>query len=135
MKVLKFKNSSKKNKLKSDTMNKSELQRVYNYPIYPRDSKRYSDRGFVNIDNGSQDGTQWTDFYVKNNKSFYFDSFGGQPGKFLQNHLPKPLIYHNYKKQDINSKLCGRYCLYFHFLIDRMNYYDAMLKMYFESIS
>ena len=27
-----------------DTMNESELQRVYKYPIYPRDSKIYSDK-------------------------------------------------------------------------------------------
>ena len=32
-------------------MNKSQLQKIYNLPIYPRDSKIYSDKGFVNIDN------------------------------------------------------------------------------------
>ena len=37
----------------------------YNYPIYPRDSKTNSDKGFVNIDNGSQGGTHWTCFIVK----------------------------------------------------------------------
>ena len=45
-------------------MNESELQRVYNYSIYPRDSKIYSDKGFVNIDNGSQGGTHWTCFFI-----------------------------------------------------------------------
>ena len=35
-------------------MNESELQRVYNYEIYPRDSIFYSDKGFVNIDDGSK---------------------------------------------------------------------------------
>ena len=58
-------------------------------------------------------GSHWTAFYVKNNKSFYFDNFGGQPDKFLLNQLPKPIINHNYKIQDIYSKLCGSYCLYF----------------------
>ena len=38
--------------LKDQTMNESDLQKVYNYNIYPRDSKILSDRGFVNIDNG-----------------------------------------------------------------------------------
>ena len=98
----------------------------------PRDSKIYSDRGFVNIGNGSQGGTHWTAFYVKNNKSFYFDSFGGQPDKFLLNQLPKPIIYQNYKIQNINSKLCGSYCLYFFYLIELLNYYDAILKLVFE---
>ena len=87
----------KEYKLKDDTVNESELQRIYNYLIYPRDSKTYSDRGFVNIDDGRLNGTHWTCFYIKDNKSFYFDSFGGQPDKFLLNQLPKLLIYHNYR--------------------------------------
>ena len=132
MKVLILKDFMKKNKLKNDTMNETELQRVYNYPIYPRDSKIYSDKGFVNIDDGRLNGTHWCAFYIKDNKSYYFDSFGGQPDKFLLKQLPKPIIYHNYKIQDIKSKLCGSYCLYFFFLIERMNYYDAVLKMYFD---
>ena len=113
-------------------MNALELQRVPNYPIYPRDSKTYSAGGFVNKDNGSQGGTHWTYFFIKDEKSYYFDSFGGQPDKFLLNQLPKPIIYHNYKKQDINSKLCGSYSLYFLYLLERMNYYDAILKLVFE---
>ena len=113
-------------------MNESQLQKIYNYPIYPRDSKIYSDRGFVNIDDGRLGGTHWCVFYAKDNISYYFDSFGGQPDKFLLNQLPKPIIYHNYKIQDINSQLCGSYCLYFFYLIERMNYYDAILKMYFN---
>ena len=94
-------------------MNESDLQKSYNYPIYPRDSKIYSDKGFVNIDNGAQGGTHWTCFIVKDNKSCYFDSFGGQPDKIQLNQLPKPIIYHFYKTQDMYSKICGSYCLYF----------------------
>ena len=103
----------KKYKLKDDNMNESELQRAYNYTIYPRDSKICSDKAFINIDNGSMGGSHWTCFYVKNNKSYYFDSLGGHPDKFPLNQIPKPILYHNYKIQDINSKLCGSYCLYF----------------------
>ena len=54
--------------------------------------------------------SHWTSFIVKGNESFYFDSFGGQPDNFLLNQLPKPIIYHNYKKEDIKSKLSGSYC-------------------------
>ena len=43
----------------------------------------FSDRGFVNIDNGSQGGTHWTCSIIKDNKSYYFDSFGGAPNEFL----------------------------------------------------
>ena len=132
--VLNFKDFMMKYNLKNYTMNDSQLQRVHNYPIYPRDSEICSDRGFVNIDNRSQGGTHWTCFIVKDNKSYYFDSFGGQPDKFLLKQLPKPIIYHKYKIQDIDSLLCGSYCLYFFYLTERMNYYDSILKMYFESI-
>ena len=127
MKILNFKDFMKKYNLKNNTMNESQLKRVY--PMYRRESKIHSDRGFVNIDNGSQGGTHWTCFIVKDNKTFYFDSFGGQPDKFLPNRIPKPIIYHNYKTQDINSQLCGSDSLYFFYLIERMNYYDAILKM------
>ena len=131
IKVLKYKDFMKKYNLKNDTMNESQLQKIYNLAIYPRDSKIYSDKGFVNIDNGSQGGTHWTCFIVKDNKSYCFDSFGGQPDIFPLKQLTKPIIYHNYKIQDINSKLCGSYCLYFFYLFGKLNYYDKLLKMYF----
>ena len=134
MKVLNFKDFMKKYNLKNDTMDESQLRRIYNCSIYPRDCKIITDKGFVNIDNGSQGGTHWICFHIKDNKTFYFDSFGGTPDKFLLNQLPKPIIYHNYKIQDINSELCGSYWLYFFYLIERMKYYDAIFKMYFESI-
>ena len=70
MKVLNSKEFMKKCNLKNDTMNESELQRVYNYPVYPRDSKTYSDKGFINIDNGSMGGSHCTCFYIKDNKSY-----------------------------------------------------------------
>ena len=57
MNILTFKDFMKKYNLKNDTMNESELQRIVNYPIYPRDSKIYTDKAFVNIDNGLRRGT------------------------------------------------------------------------------
>ena len=79
MRILNFKDFMKKYKIKNGTMKESELERVYNYPIHPRDSKLYSDKGFVNIDNGRKGGSHWTCFKFKNKNFFYFDSFGGQP--------------------------------------------------------
>ena len=67
MKISNSRDSRKKYILKNDTMNESELQKIYNYPIYPKDSKIHSDRGFVNKDNGSQGGSHWTRFIVKDN--------------------------------------------------------------------
>ena len=59
----------KKPYLKNNTVSESELQRVFDYPIYPRVSKIYSDKGFVIINNGEQNGTHRTCFIVKDNKS------------------------------------------------------------------
>ena len=122
----------KKYNLKDQTMNENDLRKIYNYKIYPRDSKILSDKGFVNIDDGRLGGTHWVCFIIKDNKSYYFDSFGGNPDKFLLKQLPKPIIYHNFKIQNINSQLCGSYCLYFFYLMEQMNYYDAILKIYFS---
>ena len=58
--IFSFKDFMKEQNLKNDTMNESQVQKIYNYPIYPRDSKTYSDKGFVKIDNGAQGGTHWT---------------------------------------------------------------------------
>ena len=131
MKILNSREFMKKNNLKNDTTNESHLQKVYNYPIYPRDSKTNSDKALVNIDNGSVNGTHWTCFIIRENEPYYFDSFGGQPDNFLLNQLHKLIINHNYTIQDINSKLCRSYCLYVFCLIERMNYYDSILKINF----
>ena len=42
-------------------------------------------------------------FLIKYIETYYNYSFGGSPDKFLLNHLPKPVIYHNYKKNKILS--------------------------------
>ena len=118
MTIFSFKEFMKKYNLKDATSNESDLQRIYNYPIYPIDFKTYSDNGSVSIDNGSMCGTHWTCFLIKDNKFYYFDSFGGTPDKFLLKHLHKPIIYNTYKIQDITSKLCGSYCLYFFYLLE-----------------
>ena len=44
MKVLVLEDFIKKYKIKNDTMNESQLQKSYNYPIYRRVSKIYSDK-------------------------------------------------------------------------------------------
>ena len=114
---------------KNDTMNESELQRVYDFSLYPRDSKIYSDKEFININNGEMVGFHWTCFYTEDNKSYYFDSFRGQPDKFLLDQFPKPIIYHNYKIQDRNSRLCETNCLYSFYLIK-----NGLLRCCFKNV-
>ena len=131
MTLLYFKDFTNKYQLKIDTMSESDLQRVYNYPILPEDSRKNSNRGMAKIDNGQMGGTPWPSFIVKDNKSFYLDSFGGQPDKFSLQQSPKPIIYHNIKIHDICSKLCGSFCFYFFYSVERMNDYDTLLKTIF----
>ena len=71
--------------LKIDTSNERDLQKLCNYSSYHRDSNFYSDKNVANNNYGSLGGTQWVCFYIKNNKSSYFDSFGGNRDKLLPN--------------------------------------------------
>ena len=97
--------------VKNDTMNENDLQIIYNYPVHPRVLKITTDKGFKYIDNGSLGGTHWTCFYIKDNKTYFFDSLGRALDKFLLNQLLKLVIYHNYNKQDINCTFCEVYSL------------------------
>ena len=112
-------------------MNQSVFQRVYTYLTYPRDSTITTNTGFVNIDNGSLGGTHRVCLILKDNKSFYCDSFAEQPDEILLKQLPKPKIYQSFKIQQMNSRFCRYNCLNFFYLIGRLEYYDAILKMYF----
>ena len=94
--VFNLKRFVKKHSIKDDTMTESGLQKVYDYSINPECSAFFSDRTFVNFDNGSMGGSHWAAFYVKNSKLFSFDSFRGQLDNFLLSQLPKPIIYHDY---------------------------------------
>ena len=51
-------------------------------------------------------------FIVKDNKSYYFDSFGGSPDKFSPNQLPKPIIYHIYKIKKIPKCVAHTVCTF-----------------------
>ena len=57
MRILNFEAFMKNYSFKNDTVNESDLQRFYISPIYPRDRRISSDKGFVNIDNSKMGGT------------------------------------------------------------------------------
>ena len=68
-----------------------------------------------NLQNSNQPGTHWISLSRKNNNIFIFDSFG-------VGYIPKNIydIYRNfniitniYRIQDINSNLCGLFCVLF----------------------
>ena len=126
MKAYGLKNQTKKT---SELLEKLYKIKISGVEIYPRDSIINSTKVICNIDNGSQEGTHWVAF----KGSSYFDSFGGPPDQWLIKQLPKPIIYHNYIIQDIYSKMCGTYCLYFLYLLENnVNYEDAVLNIFFS---
>jgi len=71
----------------------------------------------INLDDSGNEGTHW--ILLMNKKSektiLYFDSFGVSypPKKILEMTNNKVIICNNKKIQDINSVLCGYYCLKF----------------------
>ena len=74
-------------------------------------------------------GTLWIYFFINDNKSFYFGSFGWQADRFLLNQPPKP--FQNVETQFTNNRLPGTYCLHF-FYLKKIKNYDAFQKKYFD---
>ena len=69
MKTSNFKDLLEQSNIKTDTMSESKLKRASNYHNYSRISEICSDKGFVNIDFGSQGENHWTCFKIKDKKS------------------------------------------------------------------
>ena len=75
-------------------------------------------------------GFHWVSSYVKNNVINYFDSFGMPPLQEIVNHAKREnltLLHQDQQIQNINSTVCGYYCLYF---LNEMNkgtdYFDLL---------
>jgi len=82
----------------------------------PRGGPRKSESGIVNLDSSSGEGTHWVAYRKTGNSVKYFDSFGNlRPPLELENYFgPDVKIEYNYKrKQNLNSVVCGHFCLKF----------------------
>ena len=72
----------------------------------------------VNLNDSTQPGSHWVVIHVKpkGKPIEYFDSFGlNAPNEVVQlsNSLGVNYIYNSTQYQDLNSVLCGYWCLYF----------------------
>ena len=86
-----------------------------------------------NLQNSDQKGSHWVSLSRKNNNIFIFDSFG-------VGHIPNNLykIYKNYniitniyRIQDINSNLCGMFCVLFClYKVDSKNKFISFLNLF-----
>lgn len=82
--------------------------------VLSRDEYNSEKLGFyiINLDNSS--GTHWVAVFHHVDFILYFDSFGVMPFKNLYNQsIKKPVHYNIFIIQDINSVLCGWYCIGF----------------------
>ena len=69
MTILILKELLGKKKSKDDTMNDTDLKKVHHFPIYPRYSRFYRNKGFITIFIGEQGGTHWVSFLKKDKKN------------------------------------------------------------------
>lgn len=73
------------------------------------------ERGIINLDGSTGDGTHWV-CYTKNNKNvIYFDSFGNlcPPQEFLHYMKGCNISYNRDVYQSYGTIICGHLCLLF----------------------
>ena len=114
MKTLGLKDFLKIKELKDDTMIENEMKRVHNNSIYPTDFEIKANKRFVKIDNGRMGGTHWTCFYIKDNKPFFTNSFGGAIDKFYLTNYQNQYFIINKK---FKVKLSIMWCVLFEILL------------------
>ena len=68
--------------------------------------------GVINLDSNVGPGTHWTCYYIRNNKKYYFDSYGLDPPTELQNYLGKSVVCSTFQIQDIGTSICGHLCVF-----------------------
>ena len=79
----------------------------------------------INLDELANAGTHWVCCVPGGRALWYFDSFGmGFPQEFKSS---KPVIWNSSQYQNINSVLCGYYCLFFlHQWAQGKDFYDIL---------
>jgi hypothetical protein len=68
----------------------------------------------INYGNEKDGGTHWIAVIIENNNVFVFDSFGAPCSNDVADFIrgKKHISYNQYIIQDLNSSLCGWYCLF-----------------------
>lgn len=87
----------------------------------------------MNIDFSENIGTHWTCLFVKNKISFYFDSYGFNPTDEIIEYCDGNENYYNsFKIQKSDEVICGHYCIYMLYLMDKgIKFYDILNELYF----
>ena len=101
----------------SDFLIRKTFGGVFPCDTLPLNRKQFS-TFIVNLDTHDQAGTHWIAiFFDKNNRVFYFDSYGIEPtNKNILNFMKrnaKEIFYNKFCFQDDSTTTCGYFCLYF----------------------
>jgi hypothetical protein len=99
---------------------------VFSKDLLPRE--RQVGSYYINLQNSDDgNGTHWTFAKIVEDddgepKAFYFDSFGfGMPKEVEEFLKPfKPIPYNNRQIQNINSTVCGYYCLFCDYYLSKL---------------
>jgi hypothetical protein len=78
--------------------------------------ERQNGNYIINLDDRGNNGTHWTVLIVEKNQAYYFDSYGCPPPEQIIEFCkrPKTHLYYNTRViQDIESELCGFFCIAF----------------------
>ena len=125
----------KKDNIKVDASTGSDLKEGYNFRFHPRDSKITTDKKFVKLENCNMGSIHWTCFNMKDNISSYIDSPGSFLDEFLLQQLPKPITFQSWRVRGRKRDLCVVYCSFFAYLIKRLDYRNAVLKIFFGEVN
>lgn len=106
---------------------------IPNFHIVMRDEIKNLPEGEIyvicNLHLKEQNGVHWSCFHkTDNGENFYFDSYGLEPTKEVENIL-KPFTYSNFRLQK-DEKFCGILCLYvLHKLSQGKEFKNVVLDM------
>ena len=88
----------------------------------------------LNLDGLAGDGSHFVLLYRKDDKYYYFDSFGVPPGKIVRDFCAGlPLVYQNAAIQMISSNRCGAYCMYVADNMKSVGFKDIIMRFYQHS--
>ena len=79
---------------------------------YLRDRHRKANQNIIlNLDINGQ--SHWTALHINQGKAFYYDSFAVEPPMNVIHYCEKiPLSVNNIRVQNLNSVMCGQFCIY-----------------------
>ena len=92
----------------------------------------------INLSNSDSMGSHWTTLILDKSQSMYFDSFGAnQPNEiteFVKKSKTKHLAFSNEIIQNLESKVCGYYCIAF-LLYIKNNIYETKYNSFIKFIN